>query len=492
MYYGRKKGIIIAIVVVIILIVLAIAGTFVVLKTDLFKSNETLFWKYMNNAMEKTSFTQNTQLEDIEKLKVQNPYTTEGELIFNSTNEEQNDVLEKFKLITSSQTDKTENYSHFSTKLNYANDTLFNFDYAENDDVYAIKSDEIVSVYLGVKNENLNVLMQKLGIDNTKIIPEEGSTLNILELFKNSDEELKHIGETYYQVILDNISKENYSKETNAIIVKDEVSYTTTAYRLDLTENEISNLVVKMLETLKTDSITLNFIATKAKALNLNEQFTTIDGIVEMIDELIEEVSEQEYVDTSFVVYNYDGETIATEIIFKNTQKITISGDNQILNIALENLTEDAEYNMINIKLLNQATSLQTNMVLDINVDDEYGFSINITNIGTATDGSIQTDINVSFSQENETIEAIYTQTTEFVDEIEDKVVLDETNCAILNDYSKEQLDILMNALIEQTLNVYAEKIEIIGMNNSTGDIDITNIEANEEGTEIDNNTTEE
>ena len=69
MYYGRKKGIIIAIVVaIVVVILLAVGGFFLYTSTDLFKSNKTLFWKYASNGMENVKTISNAQLVDIEKL----------------------------------------------------------------------------------------------------------------------------------------------------------------------------------------------------------------------------------------------------------------------------------------------------------------------------------------------------------------------------------------------------------------------------------------
>ena len=154
MYYGRKKGIIIGIVVAIVIILIAIAGILLVMKTDLFKSNKTLFWKYMENGIGSTKITPNTQLEEIEKLKIQSPYTIKGELTLNSTDEQINKTLEKLKLSVNSETDKSNNYSHTNAKINFADTSIFNIDYANTDNIYALKSDEIVTVYLWIRNEN--------------------------------------------------------------------------------------------------------------------------------------------------------------------------------------------------------------------------------------------------------------------------------------------------------------------------------------------------
>ena len=109
MYYGRKKGLIIGIVVAIIVILIAIISVFVVLKTDLFKSNKTLFWKYASLQLESFNQTPNIQLEEIEKLKVQSPYTYQGELILDSSDEESSS-LENIKLNIVGENDKTNEY----------------------------------------------------------------------------------------------------------------------------------------------------------------------------------------------------------------------------------------------------------------------------------------------------------------------------------------------------------------------------------------------
>ena len=464
MYYGRKKGIIIAIVVVIVVILLAIAGLFVVMKTDLFKSDKTLFWKYMDSGLGSIKITENSQLEDVEKLKVQKPYTVKGELTANSTDEDIDNVLGKLKINIESQTDKQSNYSHTNTKLGYANATIFNLDYANTDNIYALKSDEIVTVYLGVRNENLKVLLQKLGIEDTSSIPDTITPINYAELLKISDEELEHINDTYTQVILNNISDDSYSKQTEAVIEKDGVTYNTTSYRLDLSATQISDILANVLNTLKTDSITLNMIVTKAKSLELSEEYTTIEGINNVIDDMLEELQEIEFTDTSFVVYAYKGETIATEILFKNTQKMTIYSENGKIKLVAEDLTSETENSVISMEILYKITTTESSIGVNVSEDEEQVMSISLTNTGSATQGSLETVCNIAFTQEDESIDLSYTQTLEFVDELENIEKLDETNCAILNDYSQEEISSLMQAILNQIILVYNQKAQMFGI----------------------------
>lgn len=465
MYYGRKKGIIIGVIILVTVILLAIISLFIVLKTDLFKSNKTLFWKYMQSGLGNIKIEENAQLQDIEKLKAQNPYTLSGELTASSENEEINNTLEKLKLSMNGQADKVNKYAYTNAKLQYANATIFNLDYNNTDNIYALKSDEIVTVYLGIRNENLQVLLQKLGITNTSSLPNRIEKINYAELFKFTNEELEHINKTYTNVIVENISEDSYSRQTDAVLQKDGVSYNTTSYRLDLTGIQISEVLVNILNTLKTDSITLNLITTKAKTLGLSEEYTTIDSINGKIDEMISKVQETEFSDISFVVYNYKGETISTEIIVKNEQKITVYNESEKIKIILEDLSVEPLYGNVSIEILGKATTTQSNENIKVNIDDKTTIELDIINTGSATQRSLNTNYNLSITNENNTIELSYNQTIEFVDKLENIEKLDEnTNCAVLNDYSQEDLSILMQALLTQIVTVYNQKVQMIGI----------------------------
>lgn len=262
---------------------------------------------------------------------------------------------------------------------------------------------------------------------------------------------------------MENITKDCYSRQTEAVVEKDGVSYTTTSYRLDLSADLISNIVLNILDTLKTDSITLNLIATKGADLGLAEEYTTVDGIISCVDNIIDNLENINFVDTSFVVYSYKGETIATEVLLKNTSKITIYTDNTI-KIEYENFEEDSEFNVMDIEITRNNATTQSNLNIKVNVDDKTEVTLDISNTGSLADTTLDTTIAATIMQDNETYEMIYTGTTEFVNDLENIEELNETNCAILNDYSQQDLNTLMQALMNQIITVFNQKAQIIGM----------------------------
>lgn len=458
MYYGRKKGIIIGVVIAVVVMLLAIISVVVVLKTDLFKSSKILFWKYASIQLESFEQTPNMQLEEIEKLKLQSPYVLQGELSLDLENV-QTSSIPNIKLKVNAENDRINEYSHINSKIEYKNDTMFDLDYVKNDNIYALKSDEIITAYLGIKNENLKVLFQKLGIQDTSIIPDEITLTNYSEILKFSKEDLEHIKETYKDVIVNAITNESYSRQTGAILEKDGTSYKTTSYRLDLTSDQIVSIIQNILNTLKTDSITLSLIMEKANLLGLTDEEITIEDLTTTIDELISQINQEQFQDISFVVYNYKGKTIQAEIIAKNISKTTIYTQKNNIKIVYENYEEG---NNITIELTRNLTTTQSNIEAKIDIDNETQVNISIINNGAASQRSLNTTCEISVVNEEDEVKATYNQTIEFVDELEETITLDETNCAILNDYSKEDLTVLLEAISARIVQVMNEKIQSI------------------------------
>lgn len=471
MYYGRKKGIIIAIVVVAIILVLGVAGTCVYMFTDLFKSNQDLFWKYMSKVAEDTQIPENTQISEIAKLQEQSPYVVNGELTASYDGENSNisDAMQKAKVTVDSEIDKANDYVYSNLKIDYANSSIFDVKYVQDDDIYALKSDEIVSAYVGVRNKNLKVLAQKLlgsGVD-TSAIPdmiEATSTTNLLNI---SEEEKANIVNTYATIIKDSIAKDNYSKQTEAVIEKDGVQYNTTSYRVDLSQDEVSSLIVKVLETLKTDNMTLNMISTKMQEMGIAEDEASITNITDQIDNLIDDVTETEFTDTAFVVYAYKGQAIATEVILRNTAKVTLYTTNlnnqQKMTAKIENLSDTDDYKVITVDVSMQTTTTTSTVTIKVNCDGQEGY-LNIQNTGSATQRSLNTDVELSATINDETVTLNYSQTMDFVASLENVEQLDNTNCAILNDYSTDDLNTLMQALMQQIIVVYTNKVQTLGM----------------------------
>lgn len=472
MYYGKKKGIIIAIVIIILLIVIAVGGVMLYLFTDLFKSNQTLFLKYIDQTIQGMKYETNDQTKDIIEAQKENPYQIKGTLNFDYDGSEnkQAEILKQIKVELETNANGQEEKTYTKASVLYQNQNLFNLEYANSNNIYALKSDEIVTAFIGVRNENLKVLAQKLGMQDNSNIPDSITPIDYEDLLNISEEEKQHISDTYLPVIVNNIEKSKYSKQSNIPITKEGVEYNTTAYRLDLTSEDIANISVKLLETLKQDSITLNFIATKAKILNLPEEYTQVNNLTKQIDEQIKKIEDSEKSPengVSIVVYEEKGQTVLTEIIIKNNVKFTLYASNtnqkNSIYVMAENLSTSNDYNTVEMQVTQTKTAKQTNTEILVNKDNDKGLEIYLTNEGLSSDEKVTTTCEINYNDGNDKYIANYEQEINF-NEKNEIISLDNTNCAILNDYPTDQLSMLIVLIAQQTQNVMNQKMQQLGI----------------------------
>ena len=471
---GGKKGIIITIIIILCILLLAVGGFLVYATTDLFHSNQTLFFKYIGQVLENFEYVENTQMAEIENLKESMPYQVTGKLTYEPSEENTDNnsrILSNMELNITSNVSKPEEKAYTNATLRHENTDLFTLEYAHNNNIYALKSNEIVTAFLGVENDNLKVLMQKLGVTDNSIIPNTIEGVNINKLLSITEEEKQHIKDTYITALIQNINSDSFSKDANLTISKEGTIYNTTAYRLTLSAEELKTIKIALLQTLQQDSITLNLIATKAKALGLDENYTQVNNLNGQIQKQINQVSEQNSLSNegvSIAVYVDNGKVITTEMIVDNEVKYTIYGDTQEnstkRHIYIENLSTDMKIIYEQTETTNSNSTINN---ITLNFNDYIIAELNIENIGSAQEQQLQTNIELILNES--TIR--YEQEITFQDEIDNIVELTNKNCAVLNNYTTEQLLPLLESIGERIATVFEEKKQAIGWRDDIQDI---------------------
>lgn len=475
MHYGKKRAIIIASIVIGILLILGIGGTILYLKTDLFKSNQSLFFKYIEQAAKGIEYTQNTNMKNnINRIK-EEPFTLVGNLNY-ETDEKNNptkNALKNMKFTVEAKVDNSEKKAYGVGTLKSNNQDLFKLEYANTDNIYALKSDEIVTAFVGIENQNLKVLAQKLGITNTSSIPNSiAQILNLGETLNLTEEEKSHIYETYMPVLEENIAKSNFTKNKDIAISRDGVVYNTTGYRLELNASELKQIEIKLLQALKEDSITLNLITTKAKIFNLEEKYTQINTLVQEIDGLINRInSESTNLQDGVIitVYVENGKVVTTEIIYKNEIKYTIYGHKEnntnSYYILIENLSATEEYSKIEIKIEETSSNNASTLNVLINIDNEKGIEVYLENINDNEEDTLKTNCEVTINEEdNKNSILSYEQEIAFKESITDIIKIDRNSCAVLNDYPTEQLQVLVKSLAQRVQELINQKAQAVGI----------------------------
>ncbi len=468
---GGKKGIIITVIIILCIVALVAGGFLVYATTDLFHSNQSLFFKYIGQVLENFEAVENTQMAEIESLKESTPYQVTGKLKYEPTEENTDNnsqILGNMELNVTSNVNKPEEKAYTKATLRHQNSDLFTLEYAHSNNIYALKSNEIVTAFLGVENDNLKVLMQKLGITDTSTIPNTIEGMDMSQLFSVTEEEKAHIKDTYLNALIQNINKDSFSKDPDLTISKEGVTYQTTAYRLTLSGEEIRTLEIALLQTLQQDSITLNLLATKAKLLGLDENYTQVNSLNSQIQKQINEISNTNSLPNegiSIAVYVDSGKVITTEIIVNNEVKYTIYGEKQesTINrhITMENLSTDTKIEFAQTETRNNNET--TNNII-ISLNDSITVEIYVDSLGSAQEQAISTNVEASLSQDGEIYSTIYyNQETTFQEEMSEIIELTNSNCAVLNNYTTEQLLPLLESIGQRITVVLEEKKQAIG-----------------------------
>lgn len=417
----KKKGLIVTIIVLVVLIILA-GGTFayIYFGTDFLLSERQGFEKYaLQLVMGDNKFISNN-IESYLYKKENTSYTTNGNISAdtiitenseaNSTeNQKLTEILDycnKAYISFDGKVDNTNRKFEQNISINYSDTVKFPFTIRTDGDVYGIQSDNIGSTFIAIENNNIPDLLQKFGIEDVSNVPNKVE-YGELESMNLTEEEEKHILNTYILPIYNNITDDKFSKQDNS---DESVTYT-----LTLTTDELKNILIQTLEIFKEDQYMIDKLNSEIQEIyGNNYDETSMEINQKSIQEIITEIEN----------YTVQEGTVKFSITQKDRKvsNINISYGDIVLNISKLSSNQSVEeynisisksgYTIIELKI--SYSGINTN-----SVTEQYIVTLNIENKTNTTyqySNIITFGGNISFES------------------------LNATNAAILNNYSSEQL----------------------------------------------------
>lgn len=496
----RKKRIALAIAIPsIIVIIIIITGILLYLNTDMFKSNKTLFFKYLGKNSENIKEIEEIfESTEYEKNLQNNKYTDDINIKVNYTNnlqttsEDNSNTINNVKLLIKGEEDKNNKYSYKDFKLekdkNIATNTenqsssensnesnnkeqnIMEVEYIKNDNNYGIRFSDLFKQYLLVENNNLKDLFRKIGYSEQELenVPDSIEINDItLSDIKFTEDEIKQLSEKYSEIINKKVSKEKFEKKSKQVITINEKNITTNAYILKLTNEELNNLYVDLLESLKQDEIILNkleSIQNKINSININssESKDLKESFVEEIDLQIEKINKTNIgnQETKIIVYENSGKTIRTAIQGKDYE-INFDYINTQDEKNIELIVKKDEIETYNIKLKKDKDGIK----LDIYSNDETNpIKISLEQNKNESDRKISNNINLKYENANSKLEVSAGQEINIVDNFENENTLNDQNSILLNGLEKEQLQAVLNQVseeVQQKINSISEEVKI-------------------------------
>ena len=430
----KKNKLLIAIIIVLLLVII-LCLAYIYLATDFLKSNKQLFFKYATQiAEQEDGFIENELKQYLEKQKT-TPYTNSGK--FNATINVPDEISEQIKntnnmdITFSGQTDKNSSKMAQDISINYSSNINFPFSFKKIQDIIGIQTNKVGSKYITVDmNQSEDINKDDIG----------NATQNIEKIkeFSNIEvsETITHIKDTYVEVLNQNLQDDKFSK-----VQENEKN----GYKLTLNGDELKNILVKILETLKNDQVTINKLNEYAKIQGGSSQITAND-----IDDLIEKVNKENLENNiEIIVYQEHGKT--SKILVK-TQEINIivekmKTESQLqYNVSMEKINENEPSKIyFNVKY----DGLQS--MQNINEDYELGIDFSIDSKSYSYKYNFSNNIDF---KETSNIE-------EFTSD----------NSLNLNSLEEEQRNNFMNSLSQRLSEVNKKQMEELGLNENENPI---------------------
>ena len=386
----KKKILLIIIPIVIVLIIAAIIAV-LYFTTDLFKSNEELFWKYFAQNQDVFDVIKNDKQAEQSQFKTNNSYTSDGNLSLVIAQGENSS--KQLDVVTTARHDVNTSRTYADATLKNGDIDLFKASYINSGDIYAVSCDEIFQGYVGTENSGLTQLAANFGIEN---FPDSINVNEYTNLLDVTDEEWAHISETYLPVIMNVISKESYTKSSEEIQVNGQ-TYNANVYGIQITGENLKQLIINGLTTLRGDTQTLVMLSNKLSTLGLGIEYTDTSNLALKIDELIDNMQNVTIEDNLYInVYENNGEVIRTEINLENTINLVYDRTSSSSSLTIDLIGTMTEQETIDESIDNTNITDANNMSGDVTT-----YNANNETDNTATNENVVDNEDTIVSMEN-------------------------------------------------------------------------------------------
>ena len=459
----KKRKLIHAIILIsIVIVILAIAGIvyYLYMNTDMFKSNQTLFQKYLAQNLQITSqLFENNSSTNLEESM----YTSSSEIGINyisgigTSNENRESTVNNGKIVIESQNDDMSGYQYKDIKLQDQEGDLASIEYINDGDLEGIRLQGIMQFVTTKDIAQLSETLE-LPIDDAKKILILKEIPEMKEIFNFSEEEINTLKQTYVDILNQYAPKESYRKE-NKTITSSENTISVIGYYTTMTKEQYNNLRIAILEKIKTDEILLNKIEqiqTKLSDYNISigeDGKSLEEQMAEQIDTIIEEIKSNnigsEEVKLEVCVNN--GRVVRTEITMQG-YSFAIKLENSNV-IEIEELDETGSVQTSNtVSIKKQSEDVNQNVEIDIltYINGVKNKEIKITNDRKEENGGITNNAEFYYSEEENELTLTLDNSIKIVDNIEDKIELNSENNITIEDLDENSSNNIVNILKEQ------------------------------------------
>lgn len=468
----KAKWIVISVIILIVIII-----GIILWRSDVFKSPRQLFEKYAyQNAKLLPEYDYNEMIKQLDKIG-EEKYETIGNITFSVNSQYANDdnynikqvkeEIEKLKIDYNVKSIGKESKNTTDFIIKYDNNDLLRLKLLNNQDRYGIRYSDFYDKYLYIENNNLKQVAEKLGLDST-YIPDKIESMSLYDLLYIDNNELERIIKEYSSIVNEVINNEKFSSEKDVEINYNNEKIKTNKYTLNLTNKDLLDLYIKILEKLKNDDATLDIIIDKINKIGFYYSTEKLDkeNLKIYMQEEIDKYTDYEIDEENFEikVYEYKNKTIRTELKLENQDIIINLLDTNKDSLKAEILFNTQYGNQQKITLNKKVSDNSKNYNIEIMYYDGTTFDFDIESEQIKNTNNIyevkntfklgNAQFNITINQEQKTD---YNKDITIDD-------FDDENSVNLNNESSENIQRIFDEGITNLQNNISQKLELLGI----------------------------
>ena len=305
---GRKgKGCLVVILLFLLIIALGVGGVCVYLFTDLFKTPEQLFKKYLILGATEVTKTNIQPYNDLGTRLLSEP--TEATINLGMKQlESETDITIKYLADLNATIQKID----VDAKVN--DEDFFDFNLYMDAEMIGLKVEDLHDKYFAIENAGLQDFAKNFVTDEEVLAKIPDSLFaETNPMTQEEKEKMSALGIKYLTQITNQIGTENYIVENNIIATVNGASVTANKYTVSMKTKDLLKIISTEVNNFLNDP---EFLALyKGDEASLEEAKTSIK---EMFDATLKETSAKD--NTSVSLYVSEGKNVKTELAFGETQ----------------------------------------------------------------------------------------------------------------------------------------------------------------------------
>lgn len=305
---GRKgKGCLVVILLFLLIIALGVGGVCVYLFTDLFKTPEQLFKKYLILGATEVTKTNIQPYNDLGTRLLSEP--TEATINFGMKQlDSETDIKIKYLADLNATIQKID----VDAKVN--DEDFFDFNLYMDAEMIGLKVDDLHDKYFALENAGLQDFAKNFVTDEEVLAQIPDSLFaETNPMTQEEKEKMSALGIKYLTQVTNQIGTENYIVENNITATVNGASVTANKYTVSMKTKDLLKIISTEVNNFLNDP---EFLALyKGDEASLEEAKTSIK---EMFDSTLKEISAKD--NTSVSLYVSEGKNVKTELAFGETQ----------------------------------------------------------------------------------------------------------------------------------------------------------------------------